>query len=184
MHTLLIILLALASFIIMLLVTALFITKSFHIECEIIINKPRQVVFDYIKFTKNQQYYNKWWMIDPDAKKTYFGKDGTIGFIASWDSQNKQAGKGEQEIVKVSDGQLISYQIRFKKPFESVAASYLITTSTQNDQTLVKWGFNGTNKYPINLMFALLNFRKMLGNEINGSLEILRTILEADTPGK
>ena len=179
MHILLIILLAFIAFVILLLIAALFITKSFHIECEIIINKPRQVVFDYIKLTKNQQYYNKWWMIDPAAKKTYSGKDGTIGFIAAWDSQNKQAGKGEQEIVKVTEGKLIGYQIRFKKPFESVAASFLMTTPIEKDETLVKWGFNGTNKYPINLMFALLNLKKTLGNEITASLEILKNILEA-----
>ncbi len=57
---------------------------------------------------------------------------------------------------------MISYQIRFKKPFESVAASFLMTTPIEKDKTLVKWGFNGTNKYPVNLMFTILNLKKTL----------------------
>ena len=40
-------------------------------------------------------YYSKWVMTDPNKRMTYTGTDGTEGFAAAWDSNIKQAGKGD-----------------------------------------------------------------------------------------
>ena len=66
------------------LVVALFVKKDYVVEREIIINKPKAEVFEYIKFLKNQDNYSKWNMMDPDMKKTYQGTYGTVGFISAW----------------------------------------------------------------------------------------------------
>ena len=65
------------------LIVALFVKKDYAVEREIIINKPKQVVFDYVKILKNQDAYSVWNMKDLAAKKTYTGTDGTVGFIAA-----------------------------------------------------------------------------------------------------
>jgi hypothetical protein len=31
------------------------------------------------------------------------GTDGTVGFVYGWDSKNKNAGKGEQEIMNITE---------------------------------------------------------------------------------
>src|ERR1700712_4610257 len=98
------------------LIMALFVRKDYTVEREITVNKPVEEVFNYVKYLKNQDNYNKWVMVDPGMKKQYKGTDGTVGFVYSWDS-NKDAGKGEQEILKIVEGNRIDSEVRFEKPF-------------------------------------------------------------------
>jgi len=178
MHIIIIILIAFAAFIVLLSVTALFIKKDYFIEREIIINKPNSDMFGYIKMAKNQQNYSKWWMMDPHKKMIYTGIDGTIGFVAAWDSNNKQVGKGEQEIKELIAEQKIVYEVRFIKPFEGTSQSYLLTEAINETQTNVKWGFAGKNKYPFNLVFSLLGLQKALGKDIDESLNNLKKVTQ------
>ena len=76
-------------------------------------------------------------MLDPQAKKTFTGIDGTVGFIMAWDSKNKEAGKGEQEIKKIAEGQRVDFEIRFEKPFEGVASILLLQKSREKVQKSV-----------------------------------------------
>ena len=39
------------------------------------------------------------------------GVDGTKGFIAAWNSQNKNVGKGEQEITNIVENTLIDTEV-------------------------------------------------------------------------
>jgi len=96
------ILLVAVSLIAILLITAIFTKKDYAVEREITINKPKQVVFDYIKYLKNQDYFSKWATMDPNIKKDYRGTDGTVGFVSAWESDNDDVGKGEQEIKKIT----------------------------------------------------------------------------------
>ncbi|HEY0054581.1 MAG TPA: polyketide cyclase, partial [Pedobacter sp.] len=47
------------------LIIALFVDKNYSVRREIVINKARQEVFNYLKFLKNQEKYSKWVMMDP-----------------------------------------------------------------------------------------------------------------------
>ena len=98
MNTLITILLILAGIIALLLIIAHFLKKEHYVRREIIINAPRQKVFDFLRLLKNQEKFNKHAMTDSDRKKEFKGTDGTIGFIYAW-SGNKDAGIGEKEIV-------------------------------------------------------------------------------------
>ena len=42
------------------LIVALFVKKDYSVEKEIVINKPKTEVFEYIKLLKNQDNYSKW----------------------------------------------------------------------------------------------------------------------------
>jgi uncharacterized protein YndB with AHSA1/START domain len=176
MNILLTILLIIAILIALLLVIPLFVKKDYFIEKEILINAPTQKVFDYIKHIKNQDNYSKWVMTDPSMKKEFRGTDGREGFVYAWDSQNKNAGKGEQEIVKIKEGERIDIEIRFERPFAGVANAPMITEPA-GEQTRVKWGMLGRSKYPMNITNLFLD--KMLGKDIEASLGNLKTIMES-----
>src|SRR5690349_9246218 len=105
MNALVIILLSVAGVIALLLVVALFIKRQHYVNREIIINAPRQKVFDFLRLIKNQERFNKWARTDRDRKEAR-GTDGTVGFIYSW-SGNKSAGQGEKEIINIVEGQRI-----------------------------------------------------------------------------
>jgi hypothetical protein len=44
------------------------------------------VVYDYVKYLKNQNDYSVWAKIDPGMKTEFRGKDGTVGFVSENDS--------------------------------------------------------------------------------------------------
>lgn len=173
-----IILLVIAAIIVVILLAALFAKDEYVIEQGITINKPKQTVFSYIKTMYNQNQYNKWWMMDPNAKKEFTGTDGTPGFTMRWDSDNKQAGKGEQEIKKVTEGERVDYEIRFIKPFESVADSYMETAAIAGNQTKVTWVFKGKRNFSMRIFHLLFNLKKMLGKDLQASLVNLKNVLE------
>ncbi len=161
------------------LIVSLFVKKDYEVEREITIDKPKEDVFDYVKFLKNQDNYSKWATMDPDMKKTYRGTDGTVGFISAWESNNKDVGKGEQEIKKITEGERIDFELRFFEPFESTEPAYMTTESVSENQTKVKWGFSGHMDYPMNIMMLFMDFEKMIGDDLDTGLKNLKSVLEA-----
>jgi len=178
MNLLLKILIVIAIAVAVILLVALFLKKEYDIEREITIKKPRKVVFDYLKFLKNQNNYSKWQMMDPNMKQEYKGTDGTVGFVSSWESNVKNVGKGSQSIKKIVDGEKIEYDIHFIKPFEGKAIAYMTTDSLSEMETKVKWGFGSRMNYPMNLMLLFMNMDKMVGNDLTTGLTNLKGVLE------
>ena len=175
MKALKMVLLVIVSIIALFLITALFVKKDYDVERSITINKSKQDVFDYMKHLKNQDNYSKWVMMDPNMKKTFTGTDGTVGFVYAWDG-NKQAGKGEQEIKSITEGEKLDVEVRFEKPFKSTAYAPMSTENVGNGQTKVTWGLKGTSSYPMNIMNLFMD--GMLGKDIDVSLNNLKAILE------
>jgi hypothetical protein len=169
------ILVLIVSLVLLVLVAALFVKKEYSVERSVVINKPKQEVFDYVKLLKNQENYNKWVKADPNISRDYKGTDGTVGFIVAWEG-NSKVGKGEQEITKITEGERLDCALRFKKPMESNADTYMATETTGNNQTKLTWSFRGKNKYPMNFMNLFMG--GMLGNDMETSLADLKQILE------
>lgn len=172
------ILIALAIIIAIPLVIALFTRKEYSVIREVTINKPKAEVFEYVKQIKNQDQYSKWNMTDPNMKKDYKGTDGTVGFVYSWDSNNENVGKGEQEIVSIKEGEKIDMELRFIKPFEGKANAALATSSAGENQTKVTWSFNSKMPYPMNIMLLVMNMEDMLGKDLEEGLTSLKSNLE------
>ena len=175
MNIIITILLVVAGIIALLLIIALFIKKEHYVKREIIINAPRQTVFDYVRLLKNQDKFNKHAMEGPDRKREYKGTDGTVGFIYSW-SGNKKAGVGEKEIKNIVEGKKMEAEIRFVKPMAVTAWIIMETESLSDDQTKLSWTNAGTLKYPINIMVPMME--KMLPKDMDQSLSTLKNILE------
>jgi hypothetical protein len=160
------------------LIAALFVKKDMDAVREVTINKPRQEVFNYVKYLKNQEAYSKWENMDPAMKKSYRGTDGTVGFVSAWDSEKGDVGKGEQEIKKIIEGERMDTELRFLEPMESTASSAMITESIAPGATKVKWAFHGRMAYPFNLMRLFMNMEKMIGDDFQTGLTNLKTVLE------
>ena len=172
------VIIVLAGIIVLFLVIGVFTKKDYSVAREVIINKPKSMVFDYLKLLKNQNKFSVWATMDPDMKTTFTGTDGTEGFISAWDSENKNVGKGEQEILKIVEGERIDYEIRFIRPFKSISWAFITTTAVNENQTRVHWEFNAKMKYPTNLMLVFMNMEKMIGNDLQKGLENLSEILK------
>jgi hypothetical protein len=146
------------------------------IEKSVEIFKNPEFVFDYLRITKNQDYFSVWNMADPSMKKAYRGTDGTIGFVYSWDSTVKNVGAGEQEMTGIEEGKSIDYAIRFFRPMQNTGTSKFQISDTGNGNTTVEWIFDSPSKFPMSLFSPI--FKKMLGKDIEKGLKNLKDILE------
>jgi Polyketide cyclase / dehydrase and lipid transport len=172
------IIIAIAGIVVLLLLIGLFLKKNYSVGTEVTVNKPKKDVFEYLKLLKNQNKFSVWATMDPDMKTEFRGTDGTAGFISAWESLNKNVGKGEQEIIKIVDGEKIDYEIRFIKPFASTSPAYITTSAVDDYHTKVHWEFTGKMKYPMNLMLLFMNMEKMISNDLKKGLQNLKAILE------
>ena len=147
-----------------------------RIEKSIEINKSPELVFDYLRITKNQDNFSVWNMNDPNMKKTHKGTDGKIGFIYSWDSTMKNVGAGEQEITGIDEGKSIDYALRFFRPMKNTGKSKFQITSRGKERSSVAWIFDSPSRFPMSLFAPI--FKKMLGKDIEKGLINLKSILE------
>jgi len=155
---------------------AAILPKTFSVTGEIIIDKPCSEVFNYVKLLKNQEKYSVWVMADPNIKIDYKGIDGTVGFISSWTSDDKNVGIGAQEIKAIKEGERYDVELRFEKPFKATHHAYTTTIPVDANRTKVTTVFNGKNKIPMNLMSAMI--RKMLLKDMNQNMVNLKKNLE------
>lgn len=138
--------------------------KDLNLESEVIIAKPKQEVFDYVKMLDNQKYYSKWVMADPNVKMTMTGTDGTVGAISSWESDMDEVGVGAQEIKSMVEGERIDYELRFKKPFEATDYAYTTFEAIDSTHTKVVNGFKSKMPFLMNLMMPVV--KKMLTEDM------------------
>jgi hypothetical protein len=158
-----------------LLFIALFIPNDYTVSVSTNIDKPKQVVFDYVKLIKNQEHYSIWVMQDPNVNMDYQGVDGTVGFKASWNSKDDNVGAGSQQIKAVSEDK-IDIDLHFVRPMKGEAkASTFLETKAENE-TKITVEFYGHSSYPMNLM----NFvgAKFITDAETQNLANLKKILE------
>jgi len=98
--------------------------------------------------------------------------------VSAWESQNPDVGKGEQEIVKIADGERIDFELRFFEPWQSKEPAYMTTSAATDSTTLVKWGFSGHMDYPMNLFLLFMDMEKMIGDDLATGLANLKTVME------
>ncbi len=171
-----IILIAFSALIAIVFIAALFMKKNYSISTSILINRPKNDVFNYVKILKNQENYSKWVMSDPNVKLNYIGEDGTIGFISKWESDLKNVGIGEQEITSIKENDSYQVEIRFKKPFEGISQAITTTESISETQTKVTTTFHTRTPFPMNVMAPFIS--KMLKNDMDGNMSRLKANLE------
>ncbi|XZF14847.1 SRPBCC family protein [Chitinophagaceae bacterium MMS25-I14] len=175
MNIIITILLIVAGIITLLLILGLFMRRNHYVKRAIIIQASRQKVFDFLRFLKNQDAFNKHAMTDPDRVRDFKGTDGTVGYIYAW-SGDKKAGVGEKEIINIVDGKTIETEIRFTKPMKTSARMIMELESLSDNETRVYWSNAGTLSYPFNIMIPL--FERMVPKDMDTSLATLKGILE------
>lgn len=179
MEILLIIGIVIASLIALVLVVALFVKKDYMLQREIVIQRPQQFMYDYLRHLGNQTEYSKWVMDDPNMNRVPQGGDGTVGFVLTWDSKDKNVGAGRQEIIQLMAPTLIKYVVQFIRPFKGKADCSFELSAVSDNQTRIKWTFESGMAYPMNFMMLFLDIAKMLGKDMEKSLNTLKSVLES-----
>jgi hypothetical protein len=160
-------------------VIAMFTKNKYTLNRNIVINKPKSEVFNFIKLNRNQKSYSRWLSLDPNTKIGFKGaEDGTPGAILTFDSNDKRAGKGEWETVKVIEGETVTFELRFLEPFAFIANGRFNVEALSAEQTRVTWVYNSGMDWPMNFLLLFMDMDKIVGNDIQASLSTLKTNLE------
>jgi hypothetical protein len=163
----------------LILVAGAVLPKDFEVEREVTVAKPKAAVFEYLKFMKNSQEWSPWMKLDPKMTTEFRGsEDGKIGAVYSWRG-NKDVGAGSQTITGMIEGERIDYDLHFVEPFDNSARAALITTSASETSTTVKWWMKGRSPFPFNVVCALMNGKKAVGDDFEKGLASMKSVLES-----
>lgn len=163
--------------VLLILILAVIAPKTYNVSRSIEIDRPKDVVFEYLKSLKKQNEWSPWGKRDPNMEQKFTGTDGQVGAISHWKG-NKQVGEGEQETTKIVEGERIEAELRFLKPFKSTSDAYLVTEDAGGGRTKVTWGFSGQNKFPMSIMMLFMSMDKAVGKDFEEGLSSLKQILE------
>lgn len=161
----------------LILILAMIAPKTYSVFRTVEISRPKAEVFEYLKSLKKMDEWSPWARKDPDMEKKFSGTDGEVGALSYWKG-NKDVGEGEQEIVRIVDGERIESELRFLKPWKSISDCYTQVDETSSETTKVTWGFSGKNKFPMSIMMLFMSMDKMVGKDFEAGLKNLKTVLE------
>jgi len=167
----------LGGVVVLILILALIAPKSYDVSRSIKVHQSVPVVFEYLKYLKNQDNWSPWDKRDPNMKKKFEGSDGEIGATSKWEG-NKDVGSGEQEIKRIVGNEVIESELRFLKPWKSQSDAYLKVKEAAAGETEITWGFSGKNKFPVSIMMLFMNMDKTVGKDFEEGLVSLKDILE------
>lgn len=160
--------------ILLLLIIAAMLPKSFNVEKNAIINKP---VADVMRRVADLNYYSKWnpWQqSDNTAINTISGNAGTPGHKYAW--EGKKVGIGSLTLRDI-DNSHIHFDLQFLKPWKSKAKDNWLFEHWGDEGTKVTWQNNGELPWPIaRLMGPLLN--KNLNHQFEQDLNNLKKMCE------
>lgn len=168
------ILLVLGLLIVAALLVAALLPGTYHVEKNIIVNKP---VPDVIGKVSDLHYYAKWnpWQqSEPNSEQEISGHAGAIGHRYYW--KGKKIGEGSLTLRNI-DPKHIHFDLEFIRPWKSSASDNWLFEDWGNSGTKITWQNNGDLAYPMGrLMGPILN--KTLQKQFQQGLTNLKALCE------
>ncbi len=151
------------------------------IERSITINAPIAEVYKNISSLKQFNSWSVWNQNDSSIKNTYGEKDGLVGAKATWDGDADVSGKGEMEIISLTENKESVFKILFVEP-KKIEATSTITLEEKNNQTIVTWVFTVPTPRPWNISNLFFKLDKQMGNDFEEGLSNLKKLTEPLAP--
>lgn len=162
-----------------LLVIAAFQPKKWALERSILIDAPREKVWEIVSDLNRYNEWNPYARIEPEARITVNGPAATIGSSYAWDGN--QSGAGRMTTAHIEAGQRIDFKLEFTRPMASVAqASFIV--GNQEGPTKMTWVMEGQHEGVPGLIaraiHLFLDMDAMVGKDFEAGLALLKTIAE------
>jgi len=151
--------------------------KNYHVERSIVIEAPKELVFNYVKYWRNWQTWSYWAEMDSTMQVTVEGVDGAVNAKYKW--VGDKAGTGEMITTGIKENEEVVYHLHFIKPWESESDGY-VRLADVNGKTETTWAFYGKNSFPWNIMSLFMSMDKMVGKDFEQGLHLLKEICEKD----
>ncbi|HTX87651.1 MAG TPA: SRPBCC family protein [Bacteroidales bacterium] len=169
------ILIALLAIIVVLLVIAFILPRTYHVERSVSIKADKMQVFDLVSHLGKWDLWTVWnKKMDSTAVYTIKGTDGTIGVVRSW--TGKVLGDGEMSIMGLNPGNEMDYNLAFNKGKYRSSGKFLF--EPQGDSVKVTWTNDGDLGYNPFARYMGLFMGKMLGPDFEKGLANLKKLAE------
>lgn len=151
--------------------------KDYDVNRTVVINRPREEVFNYVRQLKKQPLWNPWFQRDTSASMKYKGEDGKPGASFYWNG-NSKVGEGIQRIVKAKQGRVLETKILFIKPVKVNALTYFGVKEIEEEKSKMVWGVRGHLAFPLTIISLVYSPEKALGENFEKGLRELKQLLE------
>jgi effector-binding domain-containing protein len=156
---------------------------EYSVERSAVINSPRQLVFNQVKYWRNWQAWSPWAELDTAMQETIEGVDGEKGANYRWSGE--VIGKGEMLNTGVKEYEEVDYHLHFIEPMESTADGFFRLSGENGGSpaTKVTWSMSGDNPFPWNVLMLFMSMDKMIGTDFEKGLEKLKALSEKEYAG-
>ena len=148
----------------------------------IVINTPKEPVFEQIVNFRNWPNWGIVHQRDTAVKVTYSGTDGQQGAIYHWAGDEHITGEGEMKNEGV-EGTTMKYTFTLTKPGEMLADG-TITAKDTGDNTVVIWTFHKHFPFLANAALVVFDLDKYIGGDFETALAALKLHVEKNTKVK
>lgn len=153
------------------LIGSLFLPKTYSVSRSINIGANDTLVYKNIADFNNFLQWNAWSKMDPNAKVTVTGTPEQVGHQYHW--KGKESGEGEMKITELKPFEQVKMNLKFIKPFESLADIQFDLTK-ESDSTKVTWTMSGENNIISKWMCVFVSMDKMIGKDFEDGLKALK----------
>jgi hypothetical protein len=153
------------------LVGGLFLPKTYSVNRSTVINAPDSVIYKNIADFNEFYKWNPWAKMEPTAKTKISGTVEQPGHLYEW--EGKETGSGQMKVVKVEPGKMVDIELKFIKPFESLADTKFDIQPDGSGQK-VTWSMSGDNNLISKWMCVFVSMDKMIGKDFEDGLKFLK----------
>jgi hypothetical protein len=159
------------------LVAALLMPKSYTVTVSETIKRPKAEVYDYVKLFEKQKEYSEWTKPDPNLVPVITGVDGTVGSSSYWKSSNPDVGEGSQTITAMSADEIL-VDLKFISPMEGVGKVVNKFEAKDSTTTVLTVSTEFDAPFPANLPSILIG-KPMIEKTEKQIMVNIKNILEA-----
>jgi effector-binding domain-containing protein len=166
----------LAVIIAILAIVPVFLSSNYSVSRDITINTSAEKAYNYLLSIQGSKDWSPWDEIDPNIKYSFEGTDKEIGSKLSWESENKNVGKGSMTLMNAEPNKMIELEIAMPEYASTSKSVYTIEEVAEGVK--VTWTDSGQlNGYMMRWMGLFMD--NMLGEMFETGLSNLKTKLEA-----
>jgi hypothetical protein len=151
--------------------------KEFDISRTVVINCPKEEVFNIVRQLKKEQLWMPWFADNYDGVLKYRGEDGKLDAFLYWKG-HKKFYEGTQNITKIQQGKIIETKFSIVKPFKMILLEYKGLKEIDDNKTKMVWGIKGYLAFPFSVLALIHPVDKAYGKDLELGLKNLKTILE------
>ncbi len=148
--------------------------KHFYFEKSIVINAPKEKVWQHAGSLKGFNTWNPFIKLDKNVVITYTGNTGEVGEAYHWKG-NDQVGEGKQTVVEAIPNEKLTSSLHFIKPWEGDAKGSFILTP-EGSGTKVTWTMENELQPMMKLMKPMM--KSQIGKTFGQGLEDLKKLSE------